>query len=222
MDSEESSRYGRIKRWSFNKVSCVQNVDVLDQSIPPVDANSKATGSPRVRRIKRPSGSWITDVPDLASPSLVPPATETKYEFARQLLRNYREFIAICGGSVSELKHIEDRANFLQRSIVSKGRTEDGRSALLASASDIFELAQLTTEKEHLMAKEAYCDPLRHSLLTLLRKEDVLPVECIDDVTLAIMLKDYYQWKGKLYVSNAISNHEACKDALKGADLLLE
>uniref|UniRef100_A0A7C9E136 Uncharacterized protein n=1 Tax=Opuntia streptacantha TaxID=393608 RepID=A0A7C9E136_OPUST len=83
MDSEESSRYGRIKRWSFNKVSCVQNVDVLDQSIPPVDANSKATGSPRVRRIKRPSGSWITDVPDLASPSLVPPATETKYEIGQ-------------------------------------------------------------------------------------------------------------------------------------------
>ena len=61
--------------------------------IPPaVETNSKAAGSPRVRRIKRPSGWWITNVPDLAPPShkgvdlspalekIVHPPTETKYE----------------------------------------------------------------------------------------------------------------------------------------------
>ena len=103
--------------------------------------------------------------------------------------------IANCDHSVSELKNIKDKANFLQQSIVSKGRTTDGGNALLAFAGDIFELAQLTVEKEHVVAKEAYCDPLRHSLLTLLRKEDVLPIECSEDANLAIMLKGYYQWK---------------------------
>ena len=136
------------------------------------------------------------------------------------MLRNYREFIANCDRSVSELKNIEDRANFLQQSIVSKGRTKDGGNALLASAGDIFELAQLTTEKEHVLAKEAYCDPLRHFLLTLLRTKDVLSIECSEYANLAIMLKGYYQWKGKVYVSDAIPNPEACKHALKGTDLL--
>ena len=62
-------------------------------SIPPaVETSSKAAGSHGVRRIKRPSGWWIIDASNLASPchegvdlspaleKIVHPPTETKYE----------------------------------------------------------------------------------------------------------------------------------------------